>query len=144
MNTPGDLIVGFTPPSPEEISTLVVHFHLKRLTGYFLLQVYIPCVLIVSCSWVSFWITKRDVPGRVSLGKSLVLAYCEQIRCITLGPSRPQVSSFSKRVSRVKPYVEQMSLVMFSAGFRCSRQVQFVVEEADERPSLGKLGAAGS
>ncbi|XP_037073529.1 gamma-aminobutyric acid receptor subunit alpha-6-like [Pollicipes pollicipes] len=57
----------------EEKSTLVVHFHLKRLTGYFLLQVYIPCVLIVSCSWVSFWITKRDVPGRVSLGITTVL-----------------------------------------------------------------------
>ena len=48
----------------------MVQFHLKRLTGYFLLQVYIPCVLIVSCSWVSFWITKRDVPGRVTLGES--------------------------------------------------------------------------
>ncbi|XP_037077195.1 gamma-aminobutyric acid receptor subunit alpha-6-like [Pollicipes pollicipes] len=57
----------------EEISTLVVHFQLKRLTGYFLLQVYIPCVLIVSCSWVSFWITKRDVPGRVNLGVTTVL-----------------------------------------------------------------------
>ncbi|XP_043236483.1 gamma-aminobutyric acid receptor subunit alpha-6-like [Amphibalanus amphitrite] len=57
----------------EEKSTLVVHFHLERLTGYFLLQVYIPCVLIVSCSWVSFWITKRDVPGRVSLGITTVL-----------------------------------------------------------------------
>lgn len=57
----------------ENVSLLLVHFHLKRLTGYFLLQVYIPCVLIVSCSWVSFWITKRDVPGRVSLGVTTVL-----------------------------------------------------------------------
>ncbi|KAK8733523.1 hypothetical protein OTU49_006339, partial [Cherax quadricarinatus] len=52
----------------ETISTLNVKFHLKRLTGFFLLQVYVPCILIVCCSWVAFWITKKDVPGRVCLG----------------------------------------------------------------------------
>ncbi|XP_042865393.1 gamma-aminobutyric acid receptor subunit alpha-6-like isoform X2 [Penaeus japonicus] len=58
----------------EEISTLSVKFHLKRLTGFFLLQVYVPCILIVCCSWVAFWITKKDVPGRVCLGATTVLS----------------------------------------------------------------------
>ncbi|XP_069952401.1 gamma-aminobutyric acid receptor subunit alpha-6-like isoform X3 [Cherax quadricarinatus] len=59
---------------PETISTLNVKFHLKRLTGFFLLQVYVPCILIVCCSWVAFWITKKDVPGRVCLGVTTVLS----------------------------------------------------------------------
>ncbi|XP_045584121.1 gamma-aminobutyric acid receptor subunit alpha-6 isoform X2 [Procambarus clarkii] len=58
----------------ETISTLSVKFHLKRLTGFFLLQVYVPCILIVCCSWVAFWITKKDVPGRVCLGVTTVLS----------------------------------------------------------------------
>ncbi|XP_045104816.1 gamma-aminobutyric acid receptor subunit alpha-6-like isoform X2 [Portunus trituberculatus] len=57
----------------EEISILSVKFHLKRLTGFFLLQVYVPCILIVCCSWVAFWITKKDVPGRVCLGITTIL-----------------------------------------------------------------------
>ncbi|CAL4124288.1 unnamed protein product, partial [Meganyctiphanes norvegica] len=58
----------------EEISILGLKFYLKRLTGFFLLQVYVPCILIVCCSWVAFWITKKDVPGRVALGVTTVLS----------------------------------------------------------------------
>ncbi|XP_047737312.1 uncharacterized protein LOC108673826 isoform X2 [Hyalella azteca] len=57
----------------EEISTLTVKFHLMRLTGFFMLQVYVPCILIVCSSWVGFWITKKDAPGRVCLGVNNVL-----------------------------------------------------------------------
>jgi gamma-aminobutyric acid receptor subunit alpha len=53
----------------DNFSVVTVHFHLKRHTGYFMLQVYVPCTLIVSCSWVSFWIDPQAVPARVSLGK---------------------------------------------------------------------------
>ncbi|XP_042217620.1 gamma-aminobutyric acid receptor subunit alpha-6-like isoform X2 [Homarus americanus] len=58
----------------ETVSTLNVKFYLERLTGFFLLQVYVPCILIVCCSWVAFWITKKDVPGRVCLGVTTVLS----------------------------------------------------------------------
>ncbi|KAG8225047.1 hypothetical protein J437_LFUL000025 [Ladona fulva] len=51
-----------------------VYFFLKRHTGYFMLQVYVPCGLIVSCSWVSFWIDPDAVPARVSLGVTTVLS----------------------------------------------------------------------
>ena len=37
-------------------SCLMVEFHLKRQFGYYLLQAYIPSMLIVILSWVSFWI----------------------------------------------------------------------------------------
>ncbi|OXA53272.1 Gamma-aminobutyric acid receptor subunit alpha-4 [Folsomia candida] len=48
----------------DNFSVVTVHFNLKRHTGYFMLQVYVPCTLIVSCSWVSFWIDPQAVPAR--------------------------------------------------------------------------------
>lgn len=44
----------------------MVEFHLKRQFGYYLLQAYIPSMLIVILSWISFWI------HRVSTDLSLV------------------------------------------------------------------------
>lgn len=42
-----------------EFSVLQVSFNLQRHTGYFLIQVYVPCILIVVLSWVSFWIHRE-------------------------------------------------------------------------------------
>ncbi|XP_071439190.1 gamma-aminobutyric acid receptor subunit alpha-4-like [Hetaerina americana] len=58
----------------DTYSVIRVFFFLKRHTGYFMLQVYVPCGLIVSCSWVSFWIDPDAVPARVSLGVTTVLS----------------------------------------------------------------------
>ncbi len=49
---------------------LTVFFDLSRRMGYFTIQTYIPCTLIVVLSWVSFWINKDAVPARTSLGKN--------------------------------------------------------------------------
>ncbi|XP_021915674.1 gamma-aminobutyric acid receptor subunit alpha-1-like isoform X2 [Zootermopsis nevadensis] len=54
-------------------SVLKTEFHLRRNIGYFVLQLYVPCGLIVSCSWVSFWIDPAAVPARVQLGVTTVL-----------------------------------------------------------------------
>jgi len=50
-----------------------IQFILKRDIGYFLIQVYIPSILIVILSWVSFWINVDASPARVSLGLLSVL-----------------------------------------------------------------------
>ncbi|KAM7444361.1 hypothetical protein ABFA07_007030 [Porites harrisoni] len=55
-------------------STLVAVFRFKRQLGFYLLQEFIPTILIVALSWVSFWINERSVPARVSLGITTVLA----------------------------------------------------------------------
>ncbi|XP_035383192.1 gamma-aminobutyric acid receptor subunit gamma-2 isoform X1 [Electrophorus electricus] len=52
---------------------LTVFFDLSRRMGYFTIQTYIPCTLIVVLSWVSFWINKDAVPARTSLGITTVL-----------------------------------------------------------------------
>lgn len=55
--------------SAGEYVVLTVYFDLSRRMGYFTIQTYIPCTLIVVLSWVSFWINKDAVPARTSLGK---------------------------------------------------------------------------
>ena len=49
-------------------------FLLQRQLGYYVLQEFIPTILIVALSWVGFWIDERSVPARVSLGITTVLA----------------------------------------------------------------------
>lgn len=56
-----------------EFSTLTVNFVLQRHMGYFLIQMYVPCTLIVSLSWVSFWINREATADRVGLGVTTVL-----------------------------------------------------------------------
>nr|XP_032512224.1 gamma-aminobutyric acid receptor alpha-like isoform X1 [Danaus plexippus plexippus] len=58
---------------PGDFSVLQVSFNLKRHTGYFLIQVYVPCILIVVLSWVSFWIHREATSDRVGLGITTVL-----------------------------------------------------------------------
>ncbi|XP_063844111.1 glycine receptor subunit alpha-3-like isoform X4 [Scylla paramamosain] len=54
-------------------SSLKVSFDLRRQNGYHVLQTYIPTILIVVISWVSFWLDPNAVPGRVSLGVTTLL-----------------------------------------------------------------------
>ncbi|KAK3910973.1 Gamma-aminobutyric acid receptor subunit alpha-6 [Frankliniella fusca] len=56
-----------------DFSVLQVNFNLRRNTGYFLIQVYVPCILIVVLSWVSFWIHREATSDRVGLGITTVL-----------------------------------------------------------------------
>ncbi|CEF65127.1 Gamma-aminobutyric acid receptor subunit beta-like [Strongyloides ratti] len=48
-------------------------FFLKRSIGYFIFQTYLPCILIVMLSWVSFWINHEATSARVALGITTVL-----------------------------------------------------------------------
>ncbi|VDL84673.1 unnamed protein product [Nippostrongylus brasiliensis] len=58
----------------KNISVLKVYFKLQRQQGYFVLQFYTPCTLLVVMSWVSFWINKEASPARVALGIMTVLS----------------------------------------------------------------------
>ncbi|KAF7228030.1 gamma-aminobutyric acid receptor subunit alpha-6a [Nothobranchius furzeri] len=54
-------------------SVQVVHFLLQRKLGYYLIQTYIPLIMIVVLSQVSFWINKESVPARTVAGITTVL-----------------------------------------------------------------------
>ncbi|RXN06772.1 gamma-aminobutyric acid receptor subunit gamma-1-like protein [Labeo rohita] len=56
-----------------EYVVMTIFFDLSRRMGYFTIQTYIPCSMIVVLSWVSFWINKDAVPARTSLGITTVL-----------------------------------------------------------------------
>ncbi|CAL1543438.1 unnamed protein product [Lymnaea stagnalis] len=48
-------------------------FQLQRNIGYFIFQTYLPSILIVMLSWVSFWINHEATSARVALGITTVL-----------------------------------------------------------------------
>ncbi|KAK2840880.1 hypothetical protein Q7C36_012459 [Tachysurus vachellii] len=52
---------------------LSLHFQLRRNRGVYIIQSYMPSILLVAMSWVSFWISQSAVPARVSLGITTVL-----------------------------------------------------------------------
>jgi len=55
-----------------------VKFYLERQMGYYLIQMYIPSLLTVILSWVSFWINMDAAPARVGLGITTVLTMTTQ------------------------------------------------------------------
>jgi len=65
--------VNFSRDSTGTFSVLQVVFLLQRHTGYFLIQVYVPCTLIVVLSWVGFWLNREATSDRVGLGITAVL-----------------------------------------------------------------------
>ncbi|XP_059489819.1 glycine receptor subunit alpha-2-like isoform X2 [Neocloeon triangulifer] len=71
-------------------SCLVAEFYLSRSVGFHLVQSYLPTILIVVISWVSFWMDVNSVPGRTTLGVTTLLAVSSQSSGIQSG--LPQVS----------------------------------------------------
>ena len=67
-------IVGYeTNDRMEKLATglyqrLSLSFRLQRNIGYFIFQTYLPSILIVMLSWISFWINHEATSARVALG----------------------------------------------------------------------------
>ncbi|XP_061580717.1 glycine receptor subunit alphaZ1 [Cololabis saira] len=61
-----------------KFTCIEARFHLERQMGYYLIQMYIPSLLIVILSWVSFWINMDAAPARVGLGITTVLTMTTQ------------------------------------------------------------------
>ncbi|XP_070438995.1 gamma-aminobutyric acid receptor subunit rho-3 isoform X4 [Equus przewalskii] len=86
---------------------LFINFVLRRHIFFFMLQTYFPAVLMVMLSWVSFWIDRRAVPARVSLGITTVLTMSTIVSGVSA--SMPQVSY----VKAVDVYLWVSSLFVF-------------------------------
>ncbi len=72
--------ISFMVLFPGLFSTLQVDFQLQRHMGYFLIQIYVPCTLIVIISWVNFWINREATADRVSLGQ------CHSLSLMSFSP----------------------------------------------------------
>lgn len=73
-----------------EYSCLTVDLQFKREFSYYLIQIYVPCCMLVIVSWVSFWLDQNAVPARVSLGVTTLLTMATQTSGINA--SLPPVS----------------------------------------------------
>ncbi len=57
---------------------LVVQIKFAREFGFYLIQIYLPCSMLVVVSWVSFWLEPTAVEARVSLGVTTILTIVTQ------------------------------------------------------------------
>lgn len=73
-----------------EYSCLQVNMLFKREFSYYLIQIYIPCAMLIFVSWVSFWLDPNATVARVSLGVTTLLSMATQISGINA--SQPPVS----------------------------------------------------
>uniref|UniRef100_A0A1I8HTF4 Neur_chan_LBD domain-containing protein n=2 Tax=Macrostomum lignano TaxID=282301 RepID=A0A1I8HTF4_9PLAT len=64
--------------STGRFACLYLEFHLVRKFGFYLIYTYLPSILVVMLSWVSFWIDYQAVPARISLGLLSILALITQ------------------------------------------------------------------
>ncbi|KAJ8029470.1 Glycine receptor subunit alphaZ1 [Holothuria leucospilota] len=56
------------------ISCIRLEFFFKRQVDYYFLHAYIPSFMLVTLSWLSFWIDVRSAPARVALGITTTLS----------------------------------------------------------------------
>ncbi|KAJ9585824.1 hypothetical protein L9F63_020526 [Diploptera punctata] len=69
---------------------LTVRFDLAREVGHYIMDYFVPSILLVVVSWVSFWLDPNAVPGRTTLGTSTMLTFITLTR--NTGSSLPKVS----------------------------------------------------
>ncbi|KAK3089220.1 hypothetical protein FSP39_001845, partial [Pinctada imbricata] len=67
-----------TTHAEVKYSCIGIAIHLSRTNGFYIIQVYIPSILIVSLSWFSFWLGTDAGPARISLGLLTVLTMTTQ------------------------------------------------------------------
>ncbi|KAF5280509.1 hypothetical protein FQA39_LY18031 [Lamprigera yunnana] len=56
-------------------SILVFEFKLQREIGFYILDFFIPSILLVATSWITFWLQADNGPPRITLGTSTMLAF---------------------------------------------------------------------
>jgi gamma-aminobutyric acid receptor subunit beta len=93
---------------------LSLSFRLQRNIGYFIFQTYLPSILIVMLSWVSFWINHEATSARVALGTLIIIiplfliiitmkCFCQGITTVlTMTTISTGVRSSLPRISYVK------------------------------------------
>ncbi|XP_027060085.1 gamma-aminobutyric acid receptor subunit rho-2-like [Pocillopora damicornis] len=54
-------------------TTITVSYTFQRRLGYYVLQVYIPDILIVLLSWIAFWMNPESAGDRLTIGITTIL-----------------------------------------------------------------------
>lgn len=56
-------------------SSLSFTVHLAREVGYYVMDYFLPSIMIVAISWVSFWLQADQTPARTTLGCTTLLSF---------------------------------------------------------------------
>ncbi|VVC24739.1 Neurotransmitter-gated ion-channel, conserved site,Gamma-aminobutyric acid A receptor/Glycine receptor [Cinara cedri] len=82
--------ISLDPTSTYRYTSLTLTFLLAREYGFYLMDYYVPGILLVTISWVSFWMAPDATPARVAIGASTMLTYFQL--GIETGSKLPNVS----------------------------------------------------
>ncbi|VDI27905.1 Hypothetical predicted protein, partial [Mytilus galloprovincialis] len=83
-------MTGQAVQSITSFSCIQLNLHFERDIGYYMIQFFVPSMMIVLLYWVSFWLTIDAVPARISLGILTILTMTTQRSAGTA--SLPRVS----------------------------------------------------
>lgn len=56
-------------------SSISFSFNVVRLTGFYILEYFLPSIMIVAISWVSFWLQADQTAPRAMLGATSMLSF---------------------------------------------------------------------
>ncbi|XP_069133671.1 glycine receptor subunit alpha-2-like [Argopecten irradians] len=119
--------------SGANFTCIQLNLHLTRSLGFYMIQVYIPTILIVLLSWVSFWLSIDAVPARISLGILTVL---------TITTQRTNSVSSMPPVSYVKALDVWMAMcLLFVFAALLEYPVVYVMERREMKLIQSKVAA---
>lgn len=118
----------------DNFSSATGKFVFQRKTTYFLLQVYLPCILIVMVSWASFWIHEEAVPARAAICVTTILTIITMLGVVNV--NMPKVSyvkavdfylfiSFLMVFLSLLEYIVVLNFEMFCKRKREFKQIEF-------------------
>ena len=94
-------------------SCLAAKFLLHRSIGFHLVQSYVPTILIVIVSWVSFWMDVEHVPGRSVMSVASIITMTVVLGRVALGVTTLlTISSKSAGLSSETPQVSYVKASM--------------------------------
>lgn len=92
-----------------DYSLLTIEFDLHRRLGFHMIQIYLPCYLIVTLAWVSFWVDREQTAARIAMGITTVLTMATLI-----GSARTSLPKVSY-VKSLEWFLMMCFLFVFSA-----------------------------
>lgn len=114
---------GSTSTPTGTYSCLILQVKFAREFGFYLIQIYLPCAMLVVVSWVSFWLEPTAIEARVSLGVTTILTIVTQTYGIN--QSAPP-ASYAKALDVWTAWCQGMvfgALLEFaSVNFLCHKQ----------------------